>query len=74
MAKKSNESVPHSWIAMAMPSIIQRWGWSDGMPIGSSGGIPVSRLTFSIYVAVRFSFEPIKTCQRANVPLVFFSF
>ena len=33
MAKKSRESVPFSCIAMAMPSIIQRWGWSDGMPI-----------------------------------------
>ena len=55
MAKKSRESVPHSWIAIATPSIIQRAGWSDGIPIGSSGGIPVRRLTFWIYVAVRFS-------------------
>ena len=54
MAKKSRESVPFSCIAMAMPSIIQRWGWSDGMPIGSSGGIPANRDRITYYGELDF--------------------
>jgi len=48
-------SVPFSCIAMARPTAIQRAGWSLGMPMGSSGPIPVSRLTLAIYASVLFS-------------------
>ena len=54
-AWQSRDSVPFSWIAIAMPTIIQREGRSDGMPMGSSGSMPVRRLTLAIYASVLFS-------------------
>ena len=55
MAKRSKPSQPHSCSAIAAPSIIQREGCSEGIPSGSSGRMPVSLLTFSIYAFVLFS-------------------
>ncbi len=56
MANQSKPSRPHSWMPMAAPSIIQRAGLSLGMPRGSSGPMPVSLHTFSMYRFVLFSF------------------
>ena len=46
---------PFSCIAIASPRAIQRAGLSLGMPSGSSGAMPVSLLTFSMYTLVLFS-------------------
>ena len=48
-------SVPQSWMHIAAPSAIHLAGCSLGMPKGSSGPMPVSRETFSIYRLVLFS-------------------
>ena len=55
MANISKPSVPHSCMPIAAPTIIQRAGLSDGMPIGSSGSMPVSRETLRMYASVLFS-------------------
>ena len=46
MAYQSMLDVPFSWVAIATPMSIQRWGFSDGSPSGSSWAMPVRRLTF----------------------------
>ena len=48
MANQSIDVVPFSCIAIATPTAIQRLGLTDGMPIGSSGSMPVRRLTLAI--------------------------
>jgi len=65
MAKQSMPSVPFSCIAIARPTAIQREGWSVGMPIGSSGPMPLRRETFWIYASVLFSFGG---AQRLMMP------
>ena len=46
MAYQSMLDVPFSWVAIAMPMSIQRWGCCDGSPNGSSGAMAVRRETF----------------------------
>ncbi len=50
-----NTDVPFSCIAIALPTFIHLPGLSLGMPIGSSGSMPVSRLTLAMYASVLFS-------------------
>ncbi len=46
MAYQSMLDVPFSWVAIATPISIQRWGCYWGSPNGSSGAMPVRRETF----------------------------